>query len=86
MTLAIRKTVIVQAGGRIELSDPGLQPGDRAEVIVLVDQTFPDAEGKAKRVRELEALFTTIQALPQIKSISEDDITAEILAYRAGRR
>jgi len=46
MATAIRKTVTVQPGGRIELSSPELTPGARAEVIVLVEDGKPEAPGR----------------------------------------
>jgi hypothetical protein len=37
MVAAIRQQVTVQAGGLVEVRSPELQPGARAEVIVLVE-------------------------------------------------
>jgi hypothetical protein len=37
MATAIRRTVIVQPGGKIELTSLGLTPGIHAEVIVIAD-------------------------------------------------
>jgi hypothetical protein len=34
---------------------------------------------------ELKALFKEIQALPQAQTITEEDIAAEIAAYRASK-
>ena len=39
MTAAIRQTVTVGPGGRIEVRSPDLAEGSRAEVIVLVEQS-----------------------------------------------
>lgn len=38
MSLALKKTVIVQAGGRIEFEMPELAQGATAEVIVLYEE------------------------------------------------
>lgn len=38
MSLAVKRTVVVQAGGRIELEMPELAPGATAEVIVLYEE------------------------------------------------
>jgi hypothetical protein len=62
------------------LSDLPFQPGQRVEVVVIAEDEPP-----ANRVRELRELFQTTQALPQAQAITEDDIAAEIAAYRAGR-
>ena len=40
MVAAIRQTVTVGAGGRVEVQSPELEEGARAEVIVLVEQAI----------------------------------------------
>lgn len=82
MITALRKKVTVRSDGRIEIRSANLKPGTKAEVIVLLEET--DAE-RQKRVRRLKALFKATQALPQAKTITEEDIAAEIEAYRAGK-
>jgi antitoxin ParD1/3/4 len=81
MITALRKKVTVRADGRIEIKSKDLIPGTKAEVIVLIEGT--DVESQ-KRVRQLKALFKDTQALPQAKTITEEEIAAEIEAYRAG--
>jgi len=83
MITAFRKKVTVRSDGRIEIKSTNFKPGAKAEVIVLMEDT--DAE-RQKRVRRLNVLFKTTQALPQAKTITEEDIAAEIAAYRAGNR
>jgi hypothetical protein len=46
MVGAIRQHVTVQPGGVIELRSSELQPGSRAEVIVLVEQSAATAPAK----------------------------------------
>ena len=82
MITALRKKVIVDSDGRIEIKSKDLKPGTKAEVIVLIENA--DAE-RQQRVRRLKTLFKTTQALPQAKTITEDEIAAEIAAYRAGK-
>jgi hypothetical protein len=82
MFIAYRKKVTVRPDGRIEIKSANLKPGAKAEVIVLIEDT--DAE-RQKRVRRLKALFKATQALPQAKTITEEEIAAEIAAYRAGK-
>jgi hypothetical protein len=82
MITAFRKKVTVRADGRIEIKSTNLKPGTKAEVIVLVTATDTDRQ---KRVRRLKALFKATQALPQAKTITEEEIAAEIAAYRAGK-
>jgi hypothetical protein len=51
MTAAIRQTVTVGPGGRIEVRSPDLTEGSRAEVIVLVETS-----AQATAQSQLEAL------------------------------
>ncbi|MDO8753779.1 MAG: hypothetical protein Q7J80_07785 [Anaerolineales bacterium] len=82
MITALRKKVTVDSDGRIEIKSKDLKPGTKAEVIVLIENA--DAE-RQQRVRRLKTLFKTTQVLPQAKTITEDEIAAEIAAYRAGK-
>jgi len=83
MTRAVRQIVRVKPGGVIEVRSPDLAPGTVAEVIVLTESTGPPA-GKDPE-QELAALLKETQALPQARSVSDEEIAAEIAAYRAGR-
>jgi hypothetical protein len=85
MITAYRKKVTVRPDGRIELSEPVFKPGTQAEVIVLVESQ-PENDSVMARVREWEALFKETQALPQAETITEEDIAAEIAAYRAEKK
>jgi hypothetical protein len=78
--IAYRKYATVQKSKQIVLSDLPFQPGQRVEVVVIAE-----GEPLSDRVQELRELFETTQALPQAQAITEDDIAAEIAAYRAGR-
>jgi len=78
--LAYRQFTTVQESKQIVLSNVPFQPGQRVEVVLLAEEERPTA-----RVKELRALFQATQALPQAQAITEDDIAAEIAAYRAGR-
>lgn len=81
MTLAIRQTVTIQPGGRIEIRSPQLAPGMQAEVIVLVEPVA-DVNARAARAAELATLFKELQASPAAQTLTEADIAAEIAAYR----
>jgi hypothetical protein len=78
--LAYRQFALVQPSKQIILSDLPFQPGQRVEVVVIAEDEPP-----ARRVQELRELFQATQALPQAQAISEEEIAAEIAAYRAGR-
>jgi hypothetical protein len=84
MITAYRKKVKVKPGGQIEVRSPDFEPGTIAEVIVLIEKG-PAETARLKTVNELSALFKTTQALPQAQAISDDEILAEINAYRAGK-
>jgi hypothetical protein len=78
--IAYRQYATVQKSKQIVLSDVPFQPGQQVEVVVLAE------EGRSiNLVRELREVLQVTQALPQAQAISEDDIAAEIAAYRAGR-
>lgn len=83
MITAYRQKATVRADGRIEIKTPLLKPGTKAEVIVLVEGIDEERERK-ERVAEWKALFKTAQSLPQAQTITEEEIAAEIAAYRAG--
>ncbi|MDL1910657.1 hypothetical protein FBQ81_08170 [Chloroflexi bacterium CFX6] len=83
MITAYRKKVTVRPDGRIEITDPTLKPGTEAEVIVLVESQPESEEIRLARVREWEALFKETQSLPLAQTITEEEIAAEIAAYRA---
>ncbi|MBE9157765.1 hypothetical protein IQ265_13160 [Nodosilinea sp. LEGE 06152] len=54
----------------------GLIEGDKVKVILLKTH-------KAEQIQAVKALFKETQALPQAQTITEDEIAAEIAAYRA---
>jgi hypothetical protein len=78
--IAYRQYARVQPSKQIVLSDLPFQPGQRVEIVVIAEDESP-----AKRVQELRELFQVTQALPQAQAISEEEIAAEIAAYRAGQ-
>ena len=78
--IAYRQYATVQKTKQIILSDVPFQPGQQVEVVVLAE------EGRSlDLVRELREVLKVMQALPEAQAISEDEIAAEIAAYRAGR-
>ena len=86
MITAYRKKVTVRSDGRIEILEPILKPGTQAEVIVLVETESESAEAILARVNEWKTLFKETQALPQAQVITEEEIAAEIAAYRAEKK
>lgn len=83
MTRAMRRIVRVKPGGVIEVRAPELAPGTVAEIIVLTET--PEVQNTADQGQELAILCKQTQAVPQARAVSEEEIAAEITAYRAGR-
>ena len=72
-----RRRLIVQDPKQIVLSDVPFQTGQEVEIILRsIEQ--PTVEQK----NELRALLKKTQSLPQIQTLTEEDILAEIEAYR----
>ncbi len=78
--IAYKRYVTIQDPQRIVLSNLPFRAGQRVEVVIIAE----DEEATA-RIQELKQLFKTTQGLPQAQTLSEDDIAAEVEAYRAGR-
>jgi hypothetical protein len=63
-----------------------LPPERQREVLDFVEAL--ERKGAASTtgsVDEIRALFRETQALPQVQTLTDDDVAAEIAAYRAGR-
>lgn len=74
---AYKTIVTVQAKQRLILENIPFPIGQEVEVVVLAAEPSP-----SDKVARLKALFAQTQALPQVQAISEEDIAAEIAAYR----
>ena len=75
-----RRRLVVQDPKQIVLSDVPFQTGQEVEIILRsIEQ--PTVEQK----NELRALLKKTQSLPQVQTITEEDILAEIEAYRKGQ-
>ena len=81
MITAVRKMVKVKADGQIEIRSPEFVPGAIAEVIVLFEKPS-DVQNRAKKIMEMESLFKSTQELPQAQSLTDEEILAEIAAYK----
>ena len=64
---------------QVVLSDLPFSEGDEVEVVVVAK------DGMDARVRQLKDLLKVTQSLPQVQTLSEEDITREVEAYRNGR-
>ncbi len=74
----VYKTVVIHDQGKLALSGLPYKKGQRVEVSVR------PALDRKKLVAQLRKLFKITQALSQAKTITDDDIMAEIAAYRSG--
>jgi len=75
--IAYKTYITIENPKRVVLSNLPFRPGQRVEVVVIAD------DERAARVAGLKVLFSDTQSLPQARAISEDEIAAEIAAYRA---
>lgn len=74
---AYRRYLTVSDSKQVVLNDVPFQPGQRVEVLVL---TTNEADRGA--AQELEALFKETQSLPQVQALTDEEIAAEVAAYR----
>ena len=79
--IAYKRTVTIQDPRELVLNDLPFRPGQQVEVVLLAEETPPSISPS-----EMQALFRDTQALPVARTITEDEIAAEIEAYRAGLR
>ncbi|MDO8752511.1 MAG: hypothetical protein Q7J80_01345 [Anaerolineales bacterium] len=80
MQQTYRTKTLVSKGGKLSIKGLPFQAGETVEVIVR-----GGAQDRQVLVNELKALFKEIQSLPQAQTITEEEIAAEIAAYRASR-
>ena len=76
---AYRTKIRIKDPKQVILSNLPFRSGQVVEIVVSV----PDEDRKAA-VQEFKALFKETQSLPQVQALSEEEILAEIEAYRRG--
>ena len=76
--LAYKQYVTVKDPAKIELSGLPFRAGQRVEVVMIAED-----DDQATQVEELQALFRSTQALPQVKAITDETIAEEVEAYRS---
>jgi hypothetical protein len=74
---AYRQYVTVEDPQKIVLENTPFQPGDRLEVLLISQE-----ESDASIADRMEALFKQLQSLPQAQHLTDEEIIAEITAYR----
>ncbi|MBF2016549.1 MAG: hypothetical protein IGS23_15370 [Rivularia sp. T60_A2020_040] len=76
---AYKRYLTIEDPNHIVLSGLPFQPGQRVEVIILAEDK--ETESLASK---LQQLFKETQALHQDNPLTDDEIVAEIEAYRRG--
>lgn len=77
---AYKTFAIVQKPKRIVLENVPFEPGERVEVVLLAAE-----QAETEEQSQMKALFRETQDLPQSRTITEEEIAAEIDAYRKER-
>ena len=77
---AYKKYLTIENPKNVVLSDLPFEAGQRVEIVVIAEDEQP-----RNNLTRLQALLKETQALPQARSMSEDEIVAEVAAYRDGR-
>jgi hypothetical protein len=80
-----RTRATISKDGNLSIKGLPFRPGAKVEVIVRAETEKVSAGQRKALADELQALFKEIQSLPQAKSITEEEIAAEIAAYRASK-
>lgn len=76
---AYKTYITIEDPKQVVLSDLPFQVGQRVEIIVLAEDN-PQVTISSK----LRNLFDKTQAIPGVEEVTEEDIAAEIEAYRRG--
>lgn len=76
---AYRRLVVIKDPKRVVVKDVPFRPGERVEVLFLA----PD-DNRDVAASELKKLLKTTQALPQSQAVTDEEIAAEVAAYRSG--
>jgi hypothetical protein len=75
-----RISTTVSKDGRLSIKGLPFRPGAKVDVTVRAE-----AQKRQALAGELKSLFKEIRSLPQAKAITEQEIAAEIAAYRASK-
>jgi len=73
-----RKRLVIQNPDQVVLLDVPFKTGQEVEI------TLRSTDPVLEQNRNLRMLFKKTQQLPQIQTMTEDDIASEIKAYRTG--
>jgi hypothetical protein len=76
--LAYKQYVTIKDPAKIELSGLPFRAGQRVEIVIIAE------DDRTTLFEELQTLFRSTQALPQMKTITDEMIAEEVEVYRAG--
>ncbi len=79
--IAYKRTVTIQNPRELVLNDLPFEAGQRVEVVLLAEESQSDDV-----LSELQKLLRDTQALPPARTITDEEIVAEIEAWRAESR
>lgn len=73
---AYKTYLTIQNPNQIVLNDLPFKQGQQVEILVLANDEHSQSE-----IQKLKSLFKATQSLPQIKSLSEEEILTEAEAH-----
>jgi len=76
---AYRTKIKIKDPKQVMLLNLPFRSGQVVEIVVLAQD-----EDREAAVQEFKALFKETQSLPQVQALTDEDILAEIEAYRRG--
>ena len=76
---AYKTYITIEDPKQVVLSDLPFQVGQRVEIIVLAEDNPQDTISN-----KLRNLFDKTQAIPGVEQVTDEEIAAEIEAYRRG--
>jgi hypothetical protein len=77
---AYRTYLTITNPGEVVISNVPFAAGQEVEVLLLVRE-----KEQTSSLQQLDALLKKTQALPQVQVLTDEDIAAEIEAYRNGQ-
>ncbi len=77
---AYKKYITIEDPNNVVLSGLPFQSGQRVEIIILADDN-----SRAEISQKIRKLFDKTQVNPELQEITEEEIAAEIKAYRHGK-
>lgn len=80
-----RTRTTVSKDGKLSIKGLPFRPGAKVEVIVREEPRKISAAKRKALAGAMQSLFKEIQSLPQARTITEEEIVAEIAAYHASK-